>query len=273
MSSHVLFLICALASLSVTPAMSSESCPKGEKRLRANEECIPASLFNYLYCLQQSGGGKIEVIRRSGDETAKSLEIQLSGKGSGVVIKGEGGGAIKTSDATKAARELQEKLDPSLTANCKYFANANAAKATSPVQPQEIAPRPPRQEKYHAEEETRAVAPPVVDDNLMVNEGSVRTLYAKDFCVMNDREPDKYVACYTGETLERCQGTGRFKNTCRPRPNTMHCYMSKAMGGMLNCYDDLRLCQDHLKKERDVRTRLRSSEPRLSKSCESFRLF
>lgn len=270
MSSRVLILICALASLPVTPALSSESCPKGEKRLRANEECIPASLFNYLYCLQQSGGGKIEVIRKSGDETTKNLEIQLSGKGSGVVIKGEGGGAIKKSDATKAARELQEKLDPSLSANCKYFANETAAKATSPVPAQEIAPRPPRQKKSPAEDEPQAVAPPVVDDNLRVNEASIRTLYAKDYCSMVG---DKYSNCYAGETLERCQGTGLVKNTCKPRPNTMHCYMSKTMGGMLNCYDDLRLCQDYLNKERDHRTTMRRSEPLLSKSCESFRLF
>ncbi len=39
-------------------------CPKGEKQLHPNEACIPTSLFNYLYCLEKSGGGRIEITRQ-----------------------------------------------------------------------------------------------------------------------------------------------------------------------------------------------------------------
>ncbi|MGD0283680.1 MAG: hypothetical protein ABSB95_15115 [Dissulfurispiraceae bacterium] len=104
-------------------ALGTDVCPKGEKRLHPGEECIPAQLFNYLYCLEYSGGGKVEITRTGSTDDAKSLEIQLAGKGSGVILKGEGSGKFTKANTTKTTREIHEKLDPTLTANCKSLVN------------------------------------------------------------------------------------------------------------------------------------------------------
>ncbi|MEB0060141.1 hypothetical protein [Variovorax sp. LG9.2] len=119
-SRHVLTLFIFLFAADAT---NSQTCANGEKRLHAEDECIPQLLFNYLYCLQSSGGGKVEVIRKDGDENSPSSEINFSGKGSGVVIKGEGAVGFKHSDVTKATRELQEKLNPALADKCERIAN------------------------------------------------------------------------------------------------------------------------------------------------------
>jgi hypothetical protein len=83
-----------------------------------------------LYCLSQSGGGRIEVVKK--DDTTKSTgyEVNIGGKGSGVLIKGEGSGAFKSTETTRALKELSEKLDPSLTKNCKDLASPVAATST-----------------------------------------------------------------------------------------------------------------------------------------------
>ncbi len=116
--------ISILAFLALTSsAFAQQTCPSGQSRLGGEEPCIPSQLFNYLYCLKQSGGGKIEVVERDDTTKARSLEVNIEGKGSGVVIKGEGIGGFKSAETTRVLKELNEKLDPSLTSNCKEFAS------------------------------------------------------------------------------------------------------------------------------------------------------
>ncbi len=114
----------AAALLLFVGLANAQSCTNGEKRLHAEDECIPPLLFNYLYCLQISGGGKVEVVKRSGDQNSKSAEIQLSGKGSGVILKGAAAVGYKQADVNNATRELQEKIDPTLAAKCERIATS-----------------------------------------------------------------------------------------------------------------------------------------------------
>ena len=122
---------CTLFLLGIHSAsLAQQACPSGQSRLREGEPCIPAALFNYLYCLSQSGGGKIEVVKK--DDTTKSTgyEVNIGGKGSGVVISGEGSGTFKSTETTRAIKELSEKLDPSLTKNCRELSSAIATPST-----------------------------------------------------------------------------------------------------------------------------------------------
>ena len=82
------------------------TCDKGQKQLSAGEPCIPENLFNYLYCLSKSGGGKVEVVKKEQTESTEGLEITVAGKASGVVIKGEAGGGFKKVEAVRRARNL-----------------------------------------------------------------------------------------------------------------------------------------------------------------------
>jgi len=73
--------------------------------------------------LSQSGGGKIELRKKDDVSKSSSLEVAIGGKGTGVVIKGEATGSVKTAEVARAVKELNEKLDPALTKNCKELAS------------------------------------------------------------------------------------------------------------------------------------------------------
>lgn len=130
-----LFILAAFAILSGTGAFAQETCSAGYKKLNAGEPCIPERLFNYLYCLKSSGGGKVEIIRKTDSSGSKGLEISVGGKGSGVVISAEGNIAVKKSDATRVAQEVSEKIDPTLSANCKSMVQYTGKSSTTPTTP------------------------------------------------------------------------------------------------------------------------------------------
>lgn len=113
------YVVVTFSVLSSFASNADETCANNQRKLHPGEPCIPEPLFNYLYCLSNSGGGKIEVVKKEQTETTKDLEINVQGKGSGVVIKAEGGGGFKSSEASRAGKELSEKLDPTLAAHCE----------------------------------------------------------------------------------------------------------------------------------------------------------
>lgn len=117
---RILFLCLFLVSTSVMAA--GNSCNGGQRHLNAGEPCIPETLFNYLYCLEKSGGGKIELRSNTSTSNSKGLEVTVSGKGSGVIIQGEGAVGVKQSDAGQAAKQLNETLDPTLASKCESLA-------------------------------------------------------------------------------------------------------------------------------------------------------
>lgn len=99
-------------------AHGADTCPKGEAQLRNGEPCIPKALVSYLYCLENSGGGKIEVKSASNSKDNRTLEITVNGKGSGVVVRGQGSGKVARDNSSHVARSIEEKFDPSLAKNC-----------------------------------------------------------------------------------------------------------------------------------------------------------
>lgn len=109
----------------------AQACPPGQSRLHEGDPCIASQLVDYLYCLSQSGGGKVEIVQRGDFKKNGNLEINIAGKGSGVVIKGEGSAATKNSSSSQAVSELSEKLDASLTSNCKQLAIAATTSKSS----------------------------------------------------------------------------------------------------------------------------------------------
>lgn len=118
---HLCALVALLAAFAGS-AIAQPVCPQGQGRLRDGEPCIPVHLLNYLYCLSHSGGGKIEIVKKEERSHSDELEISIGGKGSGVIISVEGAGGIKREEASRALKELSEKLDPSLAKNCKDLA-------------------------------------------------------------------------------------------------------------------------------------------------------
>ena len=114
--------------------LAQTGCPKGEKRLRPTEECLPPVLFNYLYCLEKSGGGKIEVRKKENTENTRALEIGLAGSAGGVILKGAANTGYKKNDTDKAVREIEERIDPSLAAKCQAIARIIVTPST-PTKP------------------------------------------------------------------------------------------------------------------------------------------
>jgi hypothetical protein len=110
--------------LAITGVASSQTCPPQQNRLKDGEPCIPTLLFNYLYCLKNSNSGEVEVVERGGNSQSKQLEINVAGKGSGVIVQGEGGGGFKQGTASTVTQELQRKLDPTLASKCESIASA-----------------------------------------------------------------------------------------------------------------------------------------------------
>lgn len=115
-------------------ACAQAACASGQARLKDGDPCIPSHLVNYLYCLGGSGGGRVEVKKKEDASSSKQLEVTIGGKGSGVVIRGEGSGSVKNAEVTRVLKELDEKLDPSLTKNCKELASPPKA-ALPPLPP------------------------------------------------------------------------------------------------------------------------------------------
>ena len=103
----------------IQTVQAADVCRAGESRVKESEPCIPNHLRNYLYCLITSGGGKVEIIKKDDAAQTKNVEINLEGKGSGIVIKGEGSGGFKQAESNRAVKELSEKIDPSLAARCE----------------------------------------------------------------------------------------------------------------------------------------------------------
>ena len=110
------------ASFMVTSACLAD-CKPGEKQLRAGEICIPAGMADYLYCLQNSGGGTVEIVHKGSDTQSNDLQITLGGKASGIVIRGDANGSVSNKSSKVATDELQAKLDPGLAGTCKAFAD------------------------------------------------------------------------------------------------------------------------------------------------------
>jgi hypothetical protein len=112
----------AAAVCAVNAAFADDVCKSGERKVNVNAPCMPEKLVDYLDCLQESGSGTVEFKSREGSDNSSSLQITFGGKASGVIVKRDAGGQYSRSEAAKATRELEAKLDPSLTARCEELA-------------------------------------------------------------------------------------------------------------------------------------------------------
>lgn len=133
---HAIHVAVAVYITACASAQAQGACPVGSSRLNSGEPCIPEQLFNYLYCLSKSGGGKVEIQKKTDNSNSKSLEISVGGKGSGVVFSGEGNVGVKKSDANRLVKEVSEKIDPTLAARCESL--AKSTNAGNPNQPPAI---------------------------------------------------------------------------------------------------------------------------------------
>lgn len=123
--------VLVIGLLAASSVLAESACGDGERRLNPGEPCIPATMANYLFCLSQSGGGRIEVSTKEESSSDKKYGIKVTGQGSGVVVKAGGSVEGNRSEAIQAAQTSTEKRDPSLAANCKEF----AASAQAPPPP------------------------------------------------------------------------------------------------------------------------------------------
>lgn len=154
---HIATVLVFVAALVPTLSVAADTCAPGQRRLNNGEPCIPETLFNYLYCLSKSGGGKIEVASKGDSSTTKGLEVTVDGKGSGVILKGEGSAGFKQTEANRVAKEISERIDPSLAARCQTLSGP-ATGLASPQKPP-IAQNPRGTPKVPANVETCAGRP------------------------------------------------------------------------------------------------------------------
>lgn len=255
-----MLLVIALMSMGIAEA-APDACPGGQRQLNDGEPCIPEVLFNYLYCLSKSGGGKIEVGSKTENSNQTSREIKLGGKGSGVIISGSGAGSFRQDDASRAVREISERIDPSLATKCEGLARSPVKLAPKIVtQPEsKLKPQTPAQQE---------VTPISVVDDLSVNPSRIRSLYAQPVCVKWNR--DMLFGC-SSDTLESCNKTLIGSGQCVEKPKEIHCY-ARSLDPTLQCYVSLQRCQSEIDSDRESRNRTRSSSPRLSPRCESFNI-
>jgi len=116
-------------------SFAAENCSDGQRRIAQGEPCIPASMFEYLYCLSQSGGGRVEVSTSEGAAGSKKWNIKVAGQGSGVVVKGSGSVEVGRDEASQAVKESIQKYSGSLPENCKALAMIASAPMAPPREP------------------------------------------------------------------------------------------------------------------------------------------
>ena len=132
---HIAPVLVFVAALVPTLSVAADTCAPGQRRLNNGEPCIPETLFNYLYCLKKSGDGKVEVAIKGDSSTTRGLEVTVGGKGSGVIFKGEGSVGFKQAEANRVAKEVSERIDPSLAARCQALSRPGAVPASRPKPP------------------------------------------------------------------------------------------------------------------------------------------
>jgi hypothetical protein len=146
-------------------ALAADSCPGGEKRLRANEECFSATIVNYIYCVQNTGGGVLEFRRKSDTDKSKGYELSINGKASGIVVMGAAGGKYTSRDADRVVQEIADRLDPGLAATCDRLARTSGSSQSSPT-PEATSPPSQRQSPSQGKSagtDTAAAQTPAVD--------------------------------------------------------------------------------------------------------------
>jgi hypothetical protein len=84
-------------------------------------------MVSFLTCLKYTGNGRIEVTTKTETSTSTNMELGVTGGGSGVVLKLEGGGTYKKGNADHAINEATQKLDPNLGGYCRDFAMTSDA--------------------------------------------------------------------------------------------------------------------------------------------------
>jgi hypothetical protein len=149
-------------------------------------------LFNYLYCLDKSGGGTIEVSRSNSSDASSKLQVRIAGKGAGVVVSGGGEGVLSKDSSNKIINEIRTKLDPSLAAKCEKLATASEKRSNAPVERVSIPA-----ERYT---NLREVGGAIIGDYVLVN------LYRDgSFTVTNAKTPGINVAI-PEDILRRIEG-------------------------------------------------------------------
>lgn len=275
---YVLSLLVFLVLANTSNSYAADLCPASQRKLNEGEPCIPEVLFNYLYCLSKSGGGKVEIGAKTDMSDSKGREISVGGKGSGVVISAAGALSIKQQDATRAVREVSERIDPSLASKCESFArnivgNSAASRITREEPPhvpgkvtQDRSSRPASEHSRDASLQVPSKPAPIVQDNVVVDEATVKAIYSGQYCPLF--HTGSYLSC--SASLDSCNRTSMGLGRCERRPEEIHCY-ARDSDPRLNCFPSLQRCQNEIDSARKNRTSMRYDSPRLSASCATIR--
>lgn len=245
---------------------SAEVCEAGQRRLNDGEPCIPEVLFNYLYCLSKSGGGKVEIATKTDSSGTKAREISVGGKGSGVVVAGEGNLAVKQQDASRAVREISERIDPSLASKCESL--ARGPQQTTPPSPKlkestvSVQKLPPVQKPPSVQK------PPASNtnlDTLSIETTKLAPFFKGEYCsTIHGRR--SYVGCEYS-TLESCEKS--MFGGCIPKPKETYCFAKQDSNGStpkINCFVTRAYCDERYKLSHDVRETYRRTE-QMSPGC------
>ena len=115
-----IFAIALLVAASVAPqAVSAQACSGSEKRWH-DKDCIPKSLWYYLFCVENiAGGGIADVKSALNSDNSKSFTVDLNGGASTLVISGQAGFGLSKVDMNRIESSVQRTYSTTVAQGCQ----------------------------------------------------------------------------------------------------------------------------------------------------------
>jgi hypothetical protein len=123
-------LLCAALAHGLAMAQGT-NCPQGQGTLDGSP-CLDSKMVSFLFCFKYTGKGLVEISQKTSNDKDKSMEVGVTGGGSGVILKIDGGITYKKTDVDRAISDVTTKIDPNLAGYCKSLADQSAGTAASP---------------------------------------------------------------------------------------------------------------------------------------------
>lgn len=120
MNKFSIFAISFLVAAWAAPkTVSAQACSGSERRWH-DKDCIPKSLWNYLFCIENiPGGGIADVKSTNNGDNSKSLTIGLNGGASTLVVSGQVGVGLSKIDMNRIESSVQTTYSTTVAQGCQ----------------------------------------------------------------------------------------------------------------------------------------------------------
>lgn len=108
-----------VAAWGAPKTVSAQACSGLEKRWH-DKDCIPMSLWNYLFCIENiPGGGIADVKSTHNADNSKSFKIGLKGGASTLVVSGQIGVGLSKIDMNRIESSVQTTYSTTVAQGCQ----------------------------------------------------------------------------------------------------------------------------------------------------------